>query len=157
MRQHNYLNAQVRQIHPSTIGSHSPPRTPDPTTNLANQGPSFRNSFSFKFKLAFAFSNLPVISNFSVVSFLWNFEEKTMASSFSNIGAICKLPSAPSISSISRALFPTTLCSYSHSRISRPRSVLLDLPQLIILFYSWFFISFIYLSFRCYEFWILVL
>ncbi|XP_016573305.2 uncharacterized protein At1g32220, chloroplastic isoform X2 [Capsicum annuum] len=44
-----------------------------------------------------------------------------MASSFSNIGAICKLPSAPSISSISRALFPTTLCSYSHSRISRPR------------------------------------
>ncbi|PHT58602.1 hypothetical protein CQW23_00965 [Capsicum baccatum] len=45
-----------------------------------------------------------------------------MASSFSNIGAICKLPSAPSISSISRALFPTTLCSYRHSRISRPRS-----------------------------------
>ncbi|KAH0741455.1 hypothetical protein KY290_034498 [Solanum tuberosum] len=43
--------------------------------------------------------------------------------SFSNIGAICKVPSAPSLcSSSSRALFPTTLRSFSHSQVSRSRS-----------------------------------
>lgn len=42
---------------------------------------------------------------------------------FSNIGAICKVTSAPSLSSTSsRALFPTTLRSYSHSQVSRSRS-----------------------------------
>lgn len=43
--------------------------------------------------------------------------------SFSNIGAICKVPSPPSLSnsSSSRSLFPT-LRSYSHSQISRSRS-----------------------------------
>ncbi|CAN4076293.1 unnamed protein product [Withania somnifera] len=45
---------------------------------------------------------------------------------FSSIGAICKAPLAPSLSSSnnssSRALFPTTLRCYTHSQISRFRS-----------------------------------
>lgn len=42
--------------------------------------------------------------------------------SLSNIGAICKVPSAPSLSSSSRALFPTASRNFSHSQISRSRS-----------------------------------
>lgn len=43
--------------------------------------------------------------------------------SYSNFGAICKVPSAPSLSSSSsRALFPTSSRNFSHSQISRSRS-----------------------------------
>lgn len=115
------------------------------TTNLAKQKPNFRKHFAKVQLLPLLFIFFHWLDNFSISS-LWTVEEKTMAT-FSNIGAICKVTSAPSLSSTSsRALFPTTLRSYSHSQVSRSRSVFLDLAQLLMLFYLWF---------EVYEFWIL--